>query len=71
MRIVTAFLFLFALYIEKTVIWITSLHRDYIPSGWTMLPGYFIIYDWLVSLIIFSLVVAFAHFMKLKLTKNA
>jgi hypothetical protein len=69
-RIVTAFLFLFALYIEKIVILITSFHRDYIPSGWTMLPGYFVIYDWFASIIIFSLVVGAAHFMKLKFKKD-
>ena len=70
MRIVTAFLLLFALYIEKLVIFITSLHRDYVPSSWTMLPGYFIIYDWFVNLLIFSLALGFAHLVKLKFVRN-
>jgi hypothetical protein len=69
MRILTAFLLLFALYIEKNIISITSLHRDYVPSGWTIIPDYFIIYDWIVSVIIFSVILGFAHLMRLKRVK--
>jgi molybdopterin-containing oxidoreductase family membrane subunit len=69
MRMVTAFLFLFALYVEKIIILITSLHRDYVPSGWTMLPDYFVIYDWFVSLIIFLVTLTIVHFIKLKFVK--
>jgi molybdopterin-containing oxidoreductase family membrane subunit len=35
-RIVTAFMILIVLNIERLVIFITSFHRDYIPSSWSI-----------------------------------
>jgi hypothetical protein len=67
-RVITAFLFLFVLYIEKIVILVTLLHRDYVPSSWTMLPPYYVLYDWFVNLIIFGFVLSLTHFVRLKLT---
>jgi molybdopterin-containing oxidoreductase family membrane subunit len=69
-HVVVALLFLFALYIEKIIIIVTSLHRDYVPASWSMLPGYSLIYDWLISLIIFAIVLTVVHFVRIR-TRSA
>lgn len=69
-RICVALAILFALFLARLIIMITALHRDYVPSGWAMLPDYAIIYDWLLSLVIFSLSLAFVHLVKLKLPQR-
>jgi hypothetical protein len=65
-RFIIAF-FLF-LNFEKFVIVVTSLHRDYLPSSWTMYGGYsifgWIIADWILKLIIFSSLVTVAFYLK-------
>lgn len=67
-RILTALLLLFAIYVERLVIWITSFHRDYVPSSWTTLPKYLIVYDWALHIITFALILGAVHFVKVKLT---
>jgi molybdopterin-containing oxidoreductase family membrane subunit len=69
-RVVVAFLLLFAHYLERMIIIVTSLHRDYVPFSWTMFPGYAIADEWLISVIIFSLVLGLVHFTKERWTKE-
>jgi hypothetical protein len=69
MRVLSALLILFSLHVEKWIILITSLHRDYIPSSWTMAPNYeyLLIYDSVLNLAIFAAVLAGVHYMRMKL----
>ena len=54
-------LLLFVLDIEKILIMITSLHRDYVSGSWAMLPGSSLIHDWLISTVIFIGVLGAVH----------
>ena len=60
--------FLLFLNFEKFVIVVTSLHRDYLPSSWSMYGGYspflLIAMDWILKLIIFSSLVTVAYYIK-------
>lgn len=65
-RFFIAFLLFFDF--EKYVIIITSFHRDYLPSSWTMYGGYsffgWIITEWILKIIIFSSFVTVAYYVK-------
>lgn len=69
-RIIISCLFLFVIYIEKLIIVVTSLHRDYVPSSWAMFPSYFILYDWFMDLLVFTLVLTCIHFVKVKMANT-
>ena len=64
LRFFIGFLFLFNL--ERFVIIITSLHRDYLPSSWTMYQNYYhwLIIDWLVKTIIFISFTTITYFIQ-------
>lgn len=66
LRFIAAF-FLF-LNFEKLVIFITSFHRDYLPSSWDMYDDYsifgWIIADWIIKLVIFASMVVVAFLIK-------
>ncbi|NJM80553.1 MAG: hypothetical protein HC854_14765 [Flavobacterium sp.] len=53
LRFIIAFLLLFNF--ERYVIIITSIHRDYLPSSWTMYQStfYYLQLDWIVKTLIF------------------
>ncbi len=52
--------------IESLVIYLTSLHRDYLPSSWSM-PISARMMDWLISLGLFGTTTTIFHFIKTKL----
>jgi len=52
--------------IESLVIYLTSLHRDYLPSSWSM-PISERIIDWLISLGLFGVTTIIFHLIKTKL----
>lgn len=64
LRFFIGFLFLFNL--ERFVIIITSLHRDYLPSSWTMYQNeyYWLIIDWLVKTVIFMSFTTITYFIQ-------
>ena len=66
LRIIISFLLF--LNFEKYVIIVTSLHRDYLPSSWTMYSDYsffgYIIADWLIKLLIFSSLLTITYLIK-------
>lgn len=68
-RLITALLLLFGVYLEKIIIWITSFHRDYVPSSWSMIPRYFL-YDWFVNFVLFSAVLGVVVLLKNKLNRE-
>jgi len=53
---------------EKFVIIVTSLHRDYLPSSWTMYGDYsifgWIAIDWIIKLIVFSSFVTIVYYLQ-------
>ena len=73
LRFLIGFIFLFNF--EKFVIIVTSLHRDYLPSSWTMYQSTFgwIIVDWIIKTIIFASFTTITYFIinskKLKFLK--
>jgi hypothetical protein len=70
-RIIVALFILFTFHIEKAIILITSFHRDYVPSSWTMTPSYaqalLVLYDALVNAAAFVIVLSGVHFVKSRL----
>ena len=64
--------FLLFLNFEKFVIILTSLHRDYLPSSWSMYNGFpmfgWIIADWAIKLILFSAFVIVTYYLKARKT---
>jgi molybdopterin-containing oxidoreductase family membrane subunit len=70
LRLIIAFLLLFVHYLERMIIMITSLHRDYIPFSRTMFPGSAIVEEWLTGIVIFSLVLGLVHFTRERLMKG-
>ncbi|HEY9008844.1 MAG TPA: hypothetical protein VIM75_22065 [Ohtaekwangia sp.] len=73
-RVTIALLLLFAPYFERIVIIISSLHRDYVPASWTMLPGYSMLYDLLITLLIdlltFIAILFTIHFVRSQLRRG-
>ena len=63
-RILIALLLLFALYFERMIIWITSMHRDYVPSNWTLLPNYFIVDDFFIDVLIFGIALTIVYLLR-------
>ena len=63
LRLLIGFIFLFNF--EKLVIISTSLHRDYLPSSWTMYQNdyHWLFFDWLVKTIIFVSFTTITYFM--------
>lgn len=55
--------------IESLIIYLTSLHRDYLPSSWSM-PISARIMDWLISLGLFGATTTIFHLIKTKLKVN-
>jgi hypothetical protein len=70
LRFFLAFLLFFNF--EKFVIIVTSLHRDYLPSSWSMYGGFsffgWIIADWAIKLILFSAFVIVTYYLKARKT---
>ncbi len=65
----------FTITYERFVIIVTSLHKDYLPSNWTMgynftLTPYWIFLGWISKILIFILLVMLYHFVIRKI-KNA
>lgn len=54
--------------IEGIVIYFTSLHRDYLPSGWTVSLSSRI-YGWILNIGIFGFASILFHFMRTRLKK--
>lgn len=72
-RVLAALLILLTFHIEKIIIMITSLHRDYLPSSWTMMPNYYpvvVLYDALLNAVGFVLLLSLVQFVKSKLQRN-
>lgn len=55
--------------IERIVVFLTSLHRDYLPGSWMVLSSSKK-YEWLYSVGVFGLVSILFHLIKTRLNKN-
>lgn len=75
-RILASLLFLFMGQLEKIVIILTSLHRDYVPSSWSTYDPFrtyyqIILFNTVVQLTCFAVMLTLVHFTRLKLAKRA
>jgi len=61
-RFLLAFILLFNF--ERFVIIVTSLHRDYLPSSWSMNLYPFIFLDWLIKTIVFCSFTTVVYFIQ-------
>lgn len=63
LRFFIAFLLLFNF--ERYVIMITSFHRDYLPSSWTMhSSNYYFLVDWTIKTLIFCSLTTIIYFLQ-------
>jgi hypothetical protein len=74
-RIIASLLFLFIGQLEKITIMITSLHRDYVPSSWSTYGPFgsyyqIILYNTVVQLICFAVILTIVHISRLKPAKR-
>jgi hypothetical protein len=61
MRIVVAVLLLLVIYIERIVILITSMHRDYGDNELTTLFGVSVLLEWFVGMLVFVVILGAAY----------
>jgi hypothetical protein len=61
---ILALLLMFALYVERWVIILTTLHRDYLPGSWLLIPQYLRLDKWALSIFTFAFVLGLVYFVK-------